>query len=83
VRRRAAATTTLGGRFARLGLTPRRSVELIGEATIVFVDGLVLDHAVGGNTRASFDVFWLAILGPWRLMAISQAASFAYRANGD
>ena len=61
-RRRAAAATTVSGLFARLGLTPRIPVELIGDATIVFVDGLVLDHAVDGNTRANFDVFWLAIL---------------------
>ena len=36
--------------------------QYIGDTTIAFVDGLVLEHTAGGNTRASFDVFWLAIL---------------------
>ena len=60
--RRAAAATTVGHLFARLGLTPRVPAELIGDTTIAFVDGLALDHDLGCNTRVSFDVFWLAIL---------------------
>lgn len=60
--RRAAAATTVARLFARLGLTARVSVELIADTTIALVDGLTLDHDLGRETRASFDVFWLGIL---------------------
>ena len=60
--RRTAAATTVSRLFAGLGLTLRVPVELIGDTTIAFVDGLVLDHELGRDTRVSFDVFWLAIL---------------------
>jgi AcrR family transcriptional regulator len=60
--RRAAAATTVGRLFARFGLTPRVPVELIGDTTITFIDGLALDYEPGRDLRVSFDVFWLAIL---------------------
>ena len=60
--RRAASSLTVSRLFARLDLTPRIATELIGDATIAFVDGLALDYERTHDTRASFDVFWLAIL---------------------
>ena len=60
--RRAAAAATVTGLFARLGLTPRIPVELIGNTALAFVDGLALDRTSGRDARASFDVFWLAVL---------------------
>lgn len=60
--RRAAAVTTVGRLFMRLGLTERVPVELIGNTAIAVIDGLVLEHELGRDTQTSFDVFWLAIL---------------------
>ena len=60
--RRTAAATTVGRLFARLGLVPRVPATLIGDTTVAFVDGLVLECELGCDTRVSFDVFWLAIL---------------------
>lgn len=60
--RRTATAMIVGRLFVRLGLTPRIPVELIGETANAFFDGLALDHALGRDTRVSFDVFCLAIL---------------------
>ena len=60
--RRVAAASIVRGLFARLGLTPRIDVELIGDTTIAFIDGLALDRTSARDARVSFDVFWLAIL---------------------
>ena len=60
--RRVAAAVIVRGLFARLGLRPRIGVELIGDTTIAFIDGLALDRTSARDARVSFDVFWLAIL---------------------
>jgi AcrR family transcriptional regulator len=60
--RRAGAAATVDRLFVRLGLVPRIPVQLIGDTTIAFVDGMVLNDGPGRETRMSFDVFWLAIL---------------------
>ena len=60
--RRVAAASIVRSLFARLGLTPRIDVELIGDTTIAFIDGLALDRTSARDARVSFDVFWLAIL---------------------
>jgi AcrR family transcriptional regulator len=60
--RRAAAAATVSRLFVRLGLVPRISAQLIGDTTIAFVDGLVLNDGSGRDAQTSFDVFWLAIL---------------------
>ena len=63
-RRRQQAALTAGELFARLGLTPRVSVELLGDAHVVFLDGLSVDGTPSADdARVSFDVFWLALLG--------------------
>ena len=61
--RHRAAAQTVEQLFADLGLTPRMPAELLGAASVAFVDGL----AVGVSTpasepRVSFDLFWLALL---------------------
>jgi AcrR family transcriptional regulator len=60
--RRKAAAATVSRLFSRLGLAPRIPLPLIGDTTIAFVDGVVLNDGLGRETRTSFDVFWLAIL---------------------
>jgi AcrR family transcriptional regulator len=61
--RRRAASHTSADLLARLGLVPRVPVELIGAASVAFMDGLVLDCLVNsGDPRITFDVFWLAML---------------------
>ncbi len=60
--RRNSAKTTVERLFAQLGLTPRVPVDLIGDTTLAFVDGLVLSDEMSQCARVSFDVFWLAIL---------------------
>jgi AcrR family transcriptional regulator len=59
--RRNAATKTVGQLFAGLGLVPRMAAELLGGASIAFIDGLAVE-AAPHDPRASFDVFWLALL---------------------
>lgn len=61
--RHRAAAQTVEQLFADLGLTPRMPAELLGAASVAFVDGL----AIGVSTptrepRVSFDLFWLALL---------------------
>ncbi|MEO8623556.1 MAG: TetR/AcrR family transcriptional regulator [bacterium] len=60
--RRNSAKATVERLFAQLGLTPRVPVELIGDTTVAFVDGLVLNEETSQRARVSFDVFWLAVL---------------------
>ena len=60
--RRITSVGTVNRLFVRLGLTPRVPADLIGATTLVFLDGLALAHEPGRDTRASFDVFLLAIL---------------------
>jgi AcrR family transcriptional regulator len=60
--RRSTAIATVERLFAELELTPRVPVDLIGDTTIAFVDGLVLNDDMSKSARVSFDVFWLAIL---------------------
>ena len=60
--RHTAAVATVNRLFSRLDLTPRVPVELIGMATVAFIDGLTLNHESVPDTRVAFDVFWLAIL---------------------
>lgn len=62
-RRRAEAMKTVTRIFERLAIVPRIPVEWIANASVAFMDGLVLDHAYGNrDARVSFDVFWLALL---------------------
>jgi len=63
-RREAAATVTVQ-LCSALGLRPRVPAALIADAFVAFVDGLALDRVIAPerNTRVSFDVFWLAMLG--------------------
>lgn len=59
--RRRAASETVERFFAGLGLVPRMSAELLGGASVAFVDGLAIDTG-RHDPRASFDVFCLALL---------------------
>jgi AcrR family transcriptional regulator len=62
-RRRAAGRTT-ADLLGRLGLVPRVPAQLLGEASVAFVDGLAVDDGVSSSDpRVAFDVFWLAMLG--------------------
>jgi AcrR family transcriptional regulator len=62
--RRVDATRTATTLLAQLGLEPRVPAELLGEASVAFVDGLVMSGLVATRApRAAFDVFWLAMLG--------------------
>ena len=56
-----AADKTVEQLFAGLGLVPRMPARLLGAASIAFMDGLAIDTA-RRDPRASFDVFWLALL---------------------
>ena len=50
--------------LSRLGLEPRVPADLLGEASMAFVDGLAVGGVVSSSDpRVAFDVFWLAILG--------------------
>ena len=61
--RRRAAGRTVADLMGRLDLTPRVPPELLGEASVTFVDGLAIDGRVSGSDpRVAFDVFWLAML---------------------
>jgi AcrR family transcriptional regulator len=59
--RHRAASETVEQLFAGLGLVPRMPVELLSAASIAFIDGLAVDPQPR-DPRASFDVFWLALL---------------------
>jgi len=63
--RREAAVTVTVQLCSALGLRPRVPAALIADAFVAFVDGLALDRVIAPerNTRVSFDVFWLAMLG--------------------
>ncbi len=63
--RRVAATASAERLFALLALRPRVPSVLVGDLLVTFVDGLASVPArVGGeDTRAAFDVLWLALLG--------------------
>lgn len=61
--RRASAAATTSHLFAELGLTPRLPTRLLADASVAFLDGLVLDDASARDPRVSFDIFWLALLG--------------------
>jgi AcrR family transcriptional regulator len=61
--RRTSAAATVEYIFARLGLTARVPATLIADASVAFVDGLALDGESGRDSRVSFDVFWLGMLG--------------------
>jgi AcrR family transcriptional regulator len=62
--RRATTTDTVNRLFEILELRPRVPADLIAEVVVAFVDGLVMDAALGDEraTRVAFDVFWLALL---------------------
>ena len=57
-----AAARTVEQLFAGLGLTPRMPAPLLGRASIAFMDGLAIAETSAGEPRASFDLFWLALL---------------------
>jgi AcrR family transcriptional regulator len=62
--RRSAAGRTTADVMRQLALTPRVPAELLGEASVAFVDGLALGAVVSAtDPRVAFDVFWLAMLG--------------------
>lgn len=64
-KRHVAAATTVTRVFERLALVSRVPAELVGHATVAFLDGLALDHEHEHglrDARTSFDVFWLAFL---------------------
>jgi len=63
--RREAAAGSVEALFALLGLRSRVPVTLVADVVVAFVNGLAAIRAVEPeiNTRAAFDVFWLALLG--------------------
>lgn len=61
--RHRAATQTVEQLFSDLGLTPRMPAELLGAASVAFIDGLAIGVASPSrDPRVSFDLFWLALL---------------------
>lgn len=58
------AAGTVDQLFARLGLRPRLGPSLLAGAVVAFIDGLAFDAPLTPDrpARASFDVFWLAML---------------------
>jgi AcrR family transcriptional regulator len=57
------ATQTVEQLFAGLGLTPRMPAPLLGGASLAFIDGLAIGvPTTMRDPRASFDLFWLALL---------------------
>lgn len=62
--RLAVAAETTARLFAMLGLRPRLAPELLAGAVVAFIDGLAFDAPLTPDrpARASFDVFWLAML---------------------
>jgi AcrR family transcriptional regulator len=62
--RRIAAGRTTADLMRRLGLEPRVPAELLGEASVAFMNGLAIaGPPPGSDPRVAFDVFWLAMLG--------------------
>lgn len=62
-RRRDAGRTT-DDLMRRLGLEPRVPAELLGEASVAFINGLAVAGPLSsGDPRVAFDVFWLGMLG--------------------
>ena len=62
--RRLRAGRTTAELMRRLGLEPRVPAELLGEASVAFMNGLTVAGPVSrGDPRVAFDVFWLAMLG--------------------
>lgn len=59
-----AAAETTDRLFRMLGLRPRLDPDLLAGAVVAFVDGLAFDAPLTPDrpARASFDVFWLAML---------------------
>jgi AcrR family transcriptional regulator len=63
VARARAATQTVAHLFGALGLTPRMPAALLAGAVLAFVDGLAIGSPMPArDPRASFDLFWLALL---------------------
>lgn len=62
--RRRASGETAEHLFRLLGLRPRLAPDLLAGAVVAFVDGLAFDAPLTPErpARASFDVFWLAML---------------------
>lgn len=61
--RHRAAAQTVEQLFSDLGLTPRMPAELLGAASVAFIDGLAIGVAAPSrDPRVSFDLFWLALL---------------------
>jgi hypothetical protein len=56
-----AADETVEQLFTDLGLVARMPTKLLAAASIAFMDGLAIDTG-RRDPRASFDVFWLALL---------------------
>jgi AcrR family transcriptional regulator len=61
--RRQHAGRTVTTLFERLSIVPRVPIQVIADASVVFVDGLALDGLDPSHARLGFDVFWLAMLG--------------------
>jgi AcrR family transcriptional regulator len=58
-----AATQTVTHLFGALGLTPRMPPALLAGAVLAFIDGLAIGTPMPArDPRASFDLFWLALL---------------------
>ena len=63
VARARSATQTVAHLFGALGLTPRMPAALLAGSVLAFVDGLAIGApAPMRDPRASFDLFWLALL---------------------
>jgi AcrR family transcriptional regulator len=63
VARARAATQTVAQLFDALGLTPRMPAALLAGAVLAFIDGLAIGpSSPTRDPRASFDLFWLALL---------------------
>jgi AcrR family transcriptional regulator len=63
--RHAQAEATTMELFRLLGLKPRVPIELMSGVVVALLDGLAIEAAVNPEreSRVSFDVFWLALLG--------------------
>jgi AcrR family transcriptional regulator len=58
-----AATQTVAQLFDGLGLTPRMPAALLAGTVVAFLDGLAIGPpSPARDPRASFDLFWLALL---------------------
>ena len=63
VARARAAAQTVTHLFGALGLTPRMPAALLAGTVLAFVDGLAIETSIPmRDPRASFDLFWLALL---------------------